>query len=148
MRALLQRVTSAQVVIDGETVGSIARGFVVLLGVGKEDTEADAAWLAQKVLALRVFADDQGKMNRSVVDIHGDLLIIPQFTLYADTAKGTRPSFVDAALSADGERLYDAFVRDVRSSTLRVESGRFGADMQVTLTNDGPVTIWLDHHGS
>lgn len=147
MRALLQRVTDAQVMINGQTVGSIARGFVVLLGVGNGDTEADAAWLAQKVLALRVFADDQGKMNRSVTDMQGALLVIPQFTLYADTAKGTRPSFVDAAPPADGERLYDAFVRDVRSSKLHVEIGRFGADMQVTLTNDGPVTIWLDHHG-
>jgi D-tyrosyl-tRNA(Tyr) deacylase len=144
MIGLLQRVSSAQVVVDGQTVGEIGHGLMVLLCAEKGDTEKQADALLAKLLGYRVFSDEAGKMNRSVTDVAGDLLLVPQFTLAADTKSGTRPSFSPAAAPADGERLFDYFVAQARARHAVVQTGRFGADMQVSLTNDGPVTIWLN----
>ncbi|MBB3224562.1 D-aminoacyl-tRNA deacylase [Pseudoduganella umbonata] len=143
MIALLQRVTAAQVVVDGAVVGAIDAGLMVLVCAEKGDTEKDADALLAKLLGYRVFADDAGKMNRSVADVAGGLLLVPQFTLAADTRSGTRPSFSPAAAPEDGKRLFDHFVRQAGLRHAIVETGRFGADMKVTLTNDGPVTFWL-----
>ena len=143
MIALLQRVSHASVVVDGATVGAIEAGLMVLVCAEKGDTEREADALLTKLLGYRVFSDEAGKMNRSVVDTGGGLLLVPQFTLAADTRSGTRPSFSPAAGPADGLRLFDYFVRQARHRHHKVETGQFGADMQVTLTNDGPVTIWL-----
>lgn len=143
MIALLQRVLEAKVVVAGATVGAIDAGLMVLLCAERNDTEREAEALLAKLLAYRVFADDAGKMNRSVTDVQGGLLLVPQFTLAADTQSGTRPSFTPAAAPADGERLFDYFVAKARGKHARVETGRFGAHMQVSLTNDGPVTFWL-----
>jgi D-tyrosyl-tRNA(Tyr) deacylase len=143
MIGLLQRVTQASVVVDGETVGAIQRGLMVLVCAEKGDTEREAGALVTKLLGYRVFSDEAGKMNRSVTDVEGGLLLVPQFTLAADTRSGTRPSFSPAAAPEDGRRLFDYFVRQARERHGKVETGRFGADMQVGLTNDGPVTIWL-----
>ena len=143
MIALLQRVSHASVVVDGETVGAIRRGLLVLLCAEKGDTEREADALLTKLLGYRVFPDDAGKMNRSLTDIEGELLLVPQFTLAADTRSGTRPSFSPAAAPEDGRRLFEHAVRQARARHGKVETGRFGADMQVSLTNDGPVTIWL-----
>lgn len=143
MIALLQRVTGASVVVDGATVGAIGPGLMVLVCAERNDTERHADALLAKLLSYRVFADDAGKMNRSVADTQGGLLLVPQFTLAADTQSGTRPSFTPAAAPADGRRLFDYFVASARRKHPLVETGQFGAHMQVSLTNDGPVTFWL-----
>lgn len=143
MIALIQRVTEARVVVAGETVGAIDGGLLLLLGVERGDGEPQARRLVERVLGYRVFADDEQKMNRSLADTRGGLLVVPQFTLPADTRKGTRPSFTPAAAPADGERLFERFVALSRAQHTQVETGRFGADMQVHLVNDGPVTFWL-----
>jgi D-aminoacyl-tRNA deacylase len=143
MIGLLQRVTAAQVAVDGETVGAIDGGLMVLLCAERGDTEREADALLAKLLAYRVFADAEGKMNRSVADVGGGLLLVPQFTLAADTQSGTRPSFTPAAAPDVGRRLFDYFVAKARTRHATVETGRFGAHMQVSLTNDGPVTFWL-----
>lgn len=143
MIALLQRVTHASVAVDCKTIGAINTGLMVLLCAERNDTEKEADALLDKLLSYRVFADAAGKMNRSVVDAAGGLLLVPQFTLAADTRSGTRPSFTPAAAPADGKRLFDHFVTHARSRHSVVETGEFGAHMQVSLTNDGPVTFWL-----
>lgn len=143
MIALLQRVASARVDVAGETVGEIGRGLLVLVGVERDDTDAEARRLLERLLAYRVFADATGRMNLSVRDVGGALLLVPQFTLAADTAKGTRASFTPVAAPATGERLFGALVGLARAAHGSVASGRFGADMQVALVNDGPVTFWL-----
>jgi D-tyrosyl-tRNA(Tyr) deacylase len=144
MRALLQRVSSASVRVDGEVVGQIGAGLLVFLGVAIGDGEGDARWLADKVAALRIFADDEGRMNRSVLDAGGAILAVSQFTLYADTRKGRRPSFVQAQGGDSAAALYENFVSCLRRTGAAVQTGRFGADMQVALINDGPVTIIVD----
>lgn len=143
MIGLLQRVTHANVVVEGEQIGAIGPGLMVLVCAEKGDTEKEAEALLAKLLAYRVFSDDAGKMNRSVTDVAGALLLVPQFTLAADTNSGTRPSFTPAAAPADGRRLFDHFVVQARARHGQVETGQFGADMQVSLCNDGPVTFWL-----
>jgi D-tyrosyl-tRNA(Tyr) deacylase len=143
MIALLQRVSRASVTVGQETTGAIGPGLLVLLCAERGDTEAEADALLSKLLGYRVFADDNGKMNRSVRDVAGGLLLVPQFTLAADTKSGTRPSFTAAAAPQDGLRLFDYAVAQARARHGSVETGRFGADMQVSLTNDGPVTFWL-----
>lgn len=143
MIALLQRVTHASVVVSSATVGAIDAGLMVLLCAERNDTEKEADALLAKLLSYRVFADDAGKMNRSVTDVGGALLLVPQFTLAADTRSGTRPSFTPAAAPEDGKRLFDYFVVKAREKHAAVETGEFGAHMQVSLTNDGPVTFWL-----
>jgi D-tyrosyl-tRNA(Tyr) deacylase len=143
MIGLLQRVSQAGVVVGGETVGAIQAGLMVLVCAEKGDTEREADALLAKLLSYRVFADEAGKMNRSVTDVQGGLLLVPQFTLAADTRSGTRPSFSPAASPEDGRRLFDHFVRRARASHGKVETGQFGADMKVSLVNDGPVTFWL-----
>jgi D-tyrosyl-tRNA(Tyr) deacylase len=143
MIALLQRVTQASVTVDGARIGAIDAGLLVLLCAEKGDTEKEADSLLAKLLAYRVFSDDAGKMNRSLVDVAGGLLLVPQFTLAADTNSGTRPSFTPAASPADGRRLFDHVVAQARVRHPVVETGQFGADMQVALVNDGPVTFWL-----
>lgn len=143
MIGLLQRVSGASVVVDGERVGAIEAGLMVLVCAERGDTEKEADALLNKLLGYRVFADGAGKMNRSVTDVAGGLLLVPQFTLAADTNSGTRPSFTPAASPADGQRLFEHFVRQARGRHAIVETGRFGADMKVSLTNDGPVTFWL-----
>ncbi len=141
MKAVLQRVSEARVVVDGQTVGEIAQGLVVLLCAEKVDTEATGQKMLDKILKLRVFYDDAGKMNRSVTDVNGGLLVVSQFTLAADTSSGTRPSFTSAAPADEGRRLYDAFVEQAKVRHANVQTGVFGADMKVHLVNDGPVTI-------
>jgi D-tyrosyl-tRNA(Tyr) deacylase len=141
VKAVLQRVSEARVVVDGQTVGEIAQGLVVLLCAEKVDTEATGQKMLDKILKLRVFYDDAGKMNRSVTDVQGGLLIVSQFTLAADTSSGTRPSFTSAAPADEGRRLYDAFVAQAKLRHALVQTGIFGADMKVHLVNDGPVTI-------
>ena len=143
MIALLQRVSGASVVVDGATIGAIDAGLMVLVCAERADTEKDADALLAKLLGYRVFADEAGKMNRSVTDTGGGLLLVPQFTLAADTKSGTRPSFTPAAAPADGLRLFTYFVERARSRHAVVRTGQFGADMKVSLTNDGPVTFWL-----
>lgn len=143
MIALLQRVTQASVIVDGATVGAIGAGLMVLLCAERDDTEVQANALLNKLLGYRVFPDDQGKMNRSIVDVSGGLLLVPQFTLAADTRSGTRPSFTPAATPEKGAELFNYFVAHARSRHPIVETGRFGANMQVSLINDGPVTFWL-----
>lgn len=138
MIALLQRVTEASASVDGKAIASIGRGVLALVGVERGDSEAEADRLAEKIMAFRIFPDDAGKMNRSLRDIGGELLVVPQFTLVADTKSGTRPSFSSAAPSAEGERLFAYFAGKTRAA-----AGRFGADMKVSLVNDGPVTFWL-----
>jgi D-tyrosyl-tRNA(Tyr) deacylase len=143
MIALLQRVSGASVVVDGATIGAIDAGLMVLVCAERNDTEKDADTLLAKLLGYRVFADEAGKMNRSVADVAGGLLLVPQFTLAADTKSGTRPSFTPAAAPADGLRLFNYFVEQARQKHAVVQTGQFGADMKVSLTNDGPVTFWL-----
>jgi D-aminoacyl-tRNA deacylase len=143
LRAVLQRVSEAEVLVDGVSVGRIGRGWLVLLGVGHRDTEDDARKLADKIVKMRMFSDAGGKFNLSLLDIRGELLAVSQFTLYADTAKGRRPSFVDAAEPEIASRLVERFTETVRSFGVPVETGQFGAHMDVRLRNDGPVTIWL-----
>ncbi|MCC7372950.1 MAG: D-tyrosyl-tRNA(Tyr) deacylase [Chloroflexi bacterium] len=143
MRAVCQRVSRASVTVDGEVVGQIERGWLVLLGVGPHDNEAVAARVADKLVGLRVFPDDAGKMNRSVLDAGGAVLVVSQFTLYADTSRGRRPGFTGAAPPAVAEPLVARFAAMIRQRGLRVETGRFGTHMDVELVNDGPVTIVL-----
>ncbi len=143
MIALIQRVTQARVEIGGAAVGAIGRGILALVGVERGDGDAEAARLAERVIGYRIFADAAGKMNLSLADIGGGLLAVPQFTLAADTAKGARPSFSSAAVPQEGERLFARFVALAREHHADVRTGRFGADMQVSLVNDGPVTFWL-----
>ena len=143
MIGLLQRVAQARVEVDGARVGSIDRGLLLLVCAERGDGQAEADRLLERVLGYRVFADAEGKMNLSLRDVRGGLLCVPQFTLAADTRKGMRPSFTPAASPPDGERLFDYFVARARASYSEVETGRFGAYMQVSLINDGPVTIWL-----
>jgi D-tyrosyl-tRNA(Tyr) deacylase len=144
MRAVVQRVTRANVTIDGEIVGEIGSGLVVLLGIARDDTKDDADYLAPKIAALRIFDDAEGKMNRSLKDIDGGLLIVSQFTLYGDVRRGLRPSWSDAAAPEIAEPLYDYFVESSRKLLGRVETGSFRKMMLVELVNDGPVTILLD----
>ena len=141
---LLQRVTGASVSIGGETVGRIGQGLVIFVGVANGDTERDAQYLAQKTVSLRIFADEAGRFNLSVLDIKGELLVVSQFTLLADTKKGRRPSFIEAASPAQAEELFERFVEQARATGLKVETGRFQQYMQVEINNDGPVTILLD----
>ncbi len=143
MIGLLQRVQSASVTVNGQVIGSAGKGLLVLVCAEKGDTVQQCEKLAKKVLAYRIFEDENGKMNKSLSDIHGDILVVSQFTLAADTAKGLRPSFTPAADPETGKKLYEYFVEKVRESGLRTETGEFGAYMQVALVNDGPVTIWL-----
>jgi D-tyrosyl-tRNA(Tyr) deacylase len=143
MRALIQRTSGARVTVDGEVVGEIGPGLVVFVCAMREDGEAESEWLAGKIVKLRIFRDDEGRMNRSLLDVGGAALIVSQFTLAAET-KGNRPGFSTAAGPEDGERLFEHFKAQVRGQGVAVSSGRFGAEMQVDLVNDGPVTIWLD----
>ena len=144
MRAVLQRVSRAKVSVDGETVGEIDNGILVLLGVSREDEKQDALYLLEKTLNLRIFEDADGKMNLSLLDMKGDLLVVSQFTLYGDTRKGRRPSFIEAAAPEKANFLYEFFVLEARKQIEKVETGRFQAMMNVELVNDGPVTILLD----
>ncbi|WP_377507440.1 D-aminoacyl-tRNA deacylase [Octadecabacter sp. R77987] len=144
MRALIQRVSTASVAVDGETIGAIGRGMLILVCAMQEDTSDLPAKLAAKISKLRIFADDAGKMNLSLADIGGSALVVSQFTLAADTSRGNRPGFSTAAAPEAGNAAYEAFKSDLAALGIPVQSGRFGADMQVSLTNDGPVTIWLD----
>jgi D-tyrosyl-tRNA(Tyr) deacylase len=144
MRAVVQRVSTAQVLVDGEVVGEVGRGLCVLLGVAAEDDEAVAERLAGKVARLRIFENDEGKFDRSVLDVHGGVLVVSQFTLIADTAKGNRPSFTAAAPPEQAERLYEGFCETLAGHGIEVTQGRFGARMSIELANDGPVTIVLD----
>lgn len=143
MIGLLQRVTNASVSVDGEVIGQIGRGLLVLVGVEKEDTETQAERLLERLLGYRVFPDDEDRMNLSLKDISGGLLLVPQFTLAADTRKGMRPSFSSAASPDRGRQLFDQLIKLAESMHQDVATGQFGADMQVSLTNDGPVTFWL-----
>jgi len=144
MRAVLTRVNSASVTIDGEVVGKIGKGFLILLGVGPEDTPDHCRYLAQKALGLRVFEDEQGKMNLGLEQVGGQVLVVSQFTLYGNCRKGRRPSFTDAADPALGERLYEQFLKECEALGFAPQHGHFGADMQVESINDGPVTLLLD----
>ena len=144
MRAVVQRVSRAKVTVAGEITGEIGLGLLVLLGVGHEDSESNANYLAEKIVGLRIFEDDGGKMNRSVVDVGGAVLVVSQFTLYGDVRKGKRPSFDDAAPPQTARELYEYFVQKIRAAGLRCETGRFQEMMAVELVNDGPVTILLD----
>ena len=144
MRIVLQRVTSASVTVDGNITGSIGKGYLVLLGVGQGDTEEDCHRLADKIINLRIFSDENDKINLSLSDVEGSLLIVSQFTLYADCRKGNRPNFIQAGKPDEAERLYDYFAEYCRSKGKHVETGIFGADMKVELVNDGPFTIVLE----
>jgi D-tyrosyl-tRNA(Tyr) deacylase len=144
VRVVVQRVSRAAVRVDGQTVGAIGRGFVVLAGFAPGDAEPDLAWMADKIAALRIFTDRDGKMNLPLADVGGAALVVSQFTLYGDAAKGRRPSFTDAAPPDVAERLYDRFVALLRQRRVPVETGRFGAVMEVELVNDGPVTLVLE----
>lgn len=144
MRVLLQRVSRASVTVEGEIVGQIERGFVALVGVGHGDNDEQAHWLAQKIVGLRVFEDADGKFNLGLQDVGGSVLVVSQFTLYADARKGRRPSFTDAALPEIAEPMVMRFAQMLKNEGVPVEMGRFGAHMLVEIHNDGPVTIWLE----
>ncbi|MDX6290733.1 MAG: D-aminoacyl-tRNA deacylase [Blastocatellia bacterium] len=144
MRAVVQRVTRGNVTVDDKLVGEIGKGLVVLLGIARDDTKLDAAYLAEKICALRIFDDDEGKMNLSVKDADGGVLIVSQFTLYGDVRRGLRPSWIEAAAPEVAQPMYEFFVRQVRAAINEVATGSFRAMMQVELVNDGPVTILLD----
>jgi D-tyrosyl-tRNA(Tyr) deacylase len=144
MRAVVQRVSRAKVTVAGQITGEIGLGLLVLLGVGHEDSESNANYLAEKIVGLRIFEDDGGKMNRSVIDVGGAVLVVSQFTLYGDVRKGKRPSFDDAAPPQTARELYEHFVQKIRAAGLRCETGRFQEMMCVELVNEGPVTILLD----
>ncbi len=148
MRAVVQRVTAAFVTVSTEGVmresGRIEAGLVVLIGVGKEDSEQDAKWLAEKIVHLRVFEDSEGKLNLSLKEVNGSVLVVSNFTLYGDCRKGRRPSFTDAASGVDGLSLYNLFLEELAAHSILIASGVYGGDMQVSLVNDGPITILLD----
>lgn len=144
MRALLQRVSHAAVTVDGQTVGSCDAGLLILACAMQGDTEAEADRLAGKIARLRIFRDEVGRMNRSILDTQGSALVISQFTLAADTTRGNRPGFSSAAPPEEGRRLFDHFVGQIAAQGIPTQTGRFGAEMQVSLTNDGPVTIWIE----
>lgn len=144
MRIILQRVTKASVRVDGELTGAIENGYLALFGVGEGDTEAECRRLSDKMINLRIFSDEKGKINLSLGDVGGAVLVVPQFTLYADCRKGNRPNFIKAAKPDEANRLYEYFVDCCRAKLPRVETGRFGADMKVELLNDGPFTVILD----
>lgn len=144
MRAVVQRVTEASVTVDNEVIGKIGNGLLVLLGVGTQDAEADAAIIAKKIAQLRIFNDADGKFNLSLEDVKGAVLLVSQFTLYGDARKGNRPSFIDAARPEQAIPLYESVATHLRTRNIPVETGRFGAHMEVRLLNDGPVTILLD----
>ena len=144
MKAVIQRVSSAKVEVEGEQIGSCGRGLLVLLGVAQGDTEADLERMLQKMVKLRIFEDENGKMNRSVQDVDGEMLVVSQFTLLANYKHGNRPDYMGAAAPAEAERLYELFVERASAHVRHVGHGRFGADMQVSLVNDGPVTIVMD----
>lgn len=144
MRALLQRVSTASVTVDEQIVGKINQGLLILLGVGKEDSEAQVKTLVEKIVHLRIFEDDAGKMNRSLLDINGEALVVSQFTLYADTRRGRRPGFTNAAPPTIAQPLFETFKKSIASYGLTVASGIFGASMKIDLQNQGPVTIMLD----
>lgn len=144
MRVLIQRVSSAKVTVEADTIGQIGKGFLLLVGVEDEDTEEDIDYLVRKVSKMRIFEDEDDKMNLSIDQVSGDILSISQFTLHANTKKGNRPSFVRAAKPDFAEEMYEKFNEKLRSQGLKVETGQFGAEMAIELVNDGPVTIWLD----
>lgn len=144
MRALSQRVSQASVSVEGQVIAAIKQGFVVFVGVGRGDSDVDARYLAEKIANLRVFADESGKFNLSILDIGGEVLVVSQFTLFASTRKGRRPSFTDAAPPEEAEPLMDTFVQFLRTAGLRVDTGRFQQYMLVEIHNDGPVTIFID----
>ncbi len=144
MKLVIQRVTNASVTVENNIIGKIGKGFLVLLGVGPEDTGKEADYLVQKLIKLRVFEDENGKMNLSIKDIEGELLIVSQFTLYADCSGGNRPSFTNAAKPEKANALYEYFIQKCKEENIEVEHGEFGADMKVELLNDGPVTILLE----
>ena len=145
MRLVIQRVTEAQVIVANELVGKIGAGLCVFVGFGRSDGEANAKFLADKLIRLRIFEDDQGKMNRSVVDAQGEILVVSQFTLYGDCKRGNRPSFTEAALPAHAERLYRCFLERLQDSGLKISTGQFQAKMEVALKNDGPATFILEN---
>lgn len=147
MRALIQRVTQARVEVEGAVIGEVGPGLLILICAMQGDTEAEADRLAAKIAKLRIFRDEEGRMNRSVLDGGGAALVVSQFTLAGDTSRGNRPGFSTAAPPAEGERLYEYFAAQVQAQGLAVATGRFGADMAVSLVNDGPVTIWMDTAG-
>jgi len=144
MRAVVQRVKCSKVVVDGKVIGQIGRGFNVLLGISRDDTIEDARYLKDKIVNLRVFEDEQGKLNRSLLDVGGELLVVSQFTLYGDCRKGRRPGFSEALGGDAAKSLYEEFVRLCREDVSKVETGEFGADMIVSIENDGPVTLMID----
>lgn len=144
MRAVIQRVVEASVAINGKTSENIGHGEVILLGVGKDDTEADVDKLVSKIIKLRIFEDENGKINKNIDDVCGAMLIVSQFTLYWNCKKGNRPSFENAMPPQDAEKLYDLFVKKIKETGIPYLTGEFGADMRVSLINDGPVTVWLD----
>jgi D-tyrosyl-tRNA(Tyr) deacylase len=144
MRAVVQRVAWARVEVEGRVVGAIEKGLLAYVGFGRGDRDEDRAWVLQKIVGVRVFEDEQGKMSRSVQDVGGAVLLVSQFTLYGDLRRGRRPSFDDAMPPEEAERAYDAAVREARALGVLVETGTFRADMKVTSLNDGPVTIWID----
>jgi D-tyrosyl-tRNA(Tyr) deacylase len=144
MRILLQRVSKASVIVDGQTISSIGKGLLILLGVGHGDGEEQAAFLAEKTANLRIFEDEQGKTNLSILDVKGEAIVVSQFTLYADTRKGRRPSFIDAAMPDVAEPLVNRFARLLQAQGVPTQTGKFGAHMKVEIHNDGPVTIWLE----
>jgi D-tyrosyl-tRNA(Tyr) deacylase len=144
MRALLQRVSKASVSVEGQTISSIGRGLLILLGIGHEDGEEQVKFMAEKIANLRVFEDHQGKTNLSILDVEGEAIVVSQFTLYADSRKGRRPSFIDAALPAVAEPLVNRFIDLLHAHGVPTQAGKFGAHMAVEIHNDGPVTIWLE----
>lgn len=147
MKVVIQRVKSAAVTVDQQPVSQIGSGLLVLVGVSQTDTAADAAWIAKKIINLRIFDDSDGIMNCSILDISGAILVVSQFTLYGNCKKGNRPSYIEAAGPADGRKYYEEVVRHLRESGLQIETGIFQADMQVSLVNDGPVTLIMESNG-
>ena len=146
MKALLQRVTAAQVTVEGKVVGKIGHGLVVFVGIANDDTADDVVYLARKIIELRIFEDTEGKFNLSILDVSGELLLVSQFTLLANTRRGRRPGFTDAAPPDIAEALFNQFVEQVRTTGLKVETGKFQTHMHVEINNDGPVTIMIDSH--
>ncbi|MGX6590618.1 D-aminoacyl-tRNA deacylase [Cetobacterium ceti] len=144
MRGVVQRVTKASVTVDGKIIGKIEKGLLVLLGVTHNDSEKEVKWLSKKIKDLRIFEDEDGKMNLGLEDIKGDILVVSQFTLYGDCIKGRRPSFIEAAKPGMANKLYEKFIEELKNYNIKVETGEFGADMKVELLNDGPVTLVID----